>query len=180
MMALPMRVFARRAGTMTSLPPVMPLVGPNGVCIGVASAIPPQIPPGASADLVIVLPQNYVIMYATGCADQQQQPIYEGDIVEGDFEGVTDDDGTREDYAVLSFIRRRGVIVWQAEVMGFQIRLAPIDGSKEAKPEYNDWEVRSLLRIGNIWQHRHLIEPPKEPASAATVEPPKSNGQDQK
>lgn len=165
MIALPLRVFNRKTGVMTYLPPLMPIVNPlDGVCIGVCAAIrPPQTDPvhaAAMPSMQMVNPSDFVIMHATGFHDMTHQMLFEGDVCEGDFAGFTDMVGIELE-GIMSMVRRRGVIVWSTELCGFTMLC---DGK-----ELDDFYVQNLIRLGNIWQNRDLIkQPPQIPVALKT------------
>lgn len=164
MISLPYRVFNRKSKEMTYLPPLQPMVGPGGIAMGLASAIVPRlnnIQPG----MHVIQPSDYIVMMACGLLSSERQMLFEGDIVEGDFEGFTDDGGMHrpEDYAVYSLMRRRGVILWEPMAAGFIFK--PNDSG-----EYLDLlPVAPLTHVGNVYQHpERLKQAPFEPIPIET------------
>lgn len=144
MKSLPIRVYNRRTGEMTYLPPLTPFIHqPTGRLLGVASVMPllPGVQVNADAQ---VNPSDFVIMHATGWIDSEKRMVFDGDICEGDFDAFGGDEGMPK-----SIVRRVGVVNWHEDLGGFLLRC---DGVDE-----NDFIGGYLRRIGDIFTTPHLV-----------------------
>lgn len=86
-----------------------------------------------------------VVMFETGLMDAYAKPIWEADICEVDvpidFGGMT------------SFVKARGVMAWNKPVGKWFLKMAtkPMGG-------VGDFQVMNARVIGNIYQHKYLLQ----------------------
>ena len=85
-----------------------------------------------------------IVMYATGLRTVTGEMIWEADIIEAD---VPLDFG-----GVVSFIKKRGIMVWNDRVGNWFVKM------KKSTMSHNRFQITNSIVIGNLYEHKQLLK----------------------